>query len=68
VLDFPVKVWAYSDVEGVSLSLFATEPYLNVYGLSEAPYSTKPNERYLYLTPTHQEAIAMVAKVISRIC
>ena len=35
-----------------------------MYGLSEAPYSTKPNERYLYLTPTHKEAIAMVAKVI----
>ena len=32
--------------------------------MSEAPYSTKPNERYLYLTPTHKEAIAMVAKVI----
>lgn len=46
------------------MSLFTTEPYLEVYGLSEAPYSTKPNERYLYLTPTHKEAIAMVAKVI----
>jgi general secretion pathway protein A len=46
------------------VSLFLTEPYLKVYGLSEAPYSTKPHERFLYPTPTHQEAIAMVAKVI----
>lgn len=43
---------------------FATEPYLERFGLSEAPYSTKPNERYLYLTPPHKEAIAMVAKVL----
>src|SRR5258707_15288343 len=39
-------------------------PYLAKYGLQEAPYSTKPNERFLYLTPPHKEAIAMVAKVI----
>jgi general secretion pathway protein A len=37
---------------------------LEFYGLAEAPYSTKPNERYLYLTPTHKEAVAMVAKVL----
>lgn len=46
------------------MSLFITEPYLEFYGLAEPPYSTKPNERYLYLTPTHQEAVAMVAKLI----
>lgn len=46
------------------MSLFLDAPYLAFYGLREAPYSTKPNERYLYLTPTHQEAIAMVAKLI----
>jgi general secretion pathway protein A len=32
--------------------------------LSEAPYSTKPHERYLYLTPAHKEAVAMVAKLL----
>src|SRR5881296_1553899 len=46
------------------MSLFEAPPYLAKYGLQEAPYSTKPNERYLYLTPPHTEAIAMVAKVI----
>jgi general secretion pathway protein A len=46
------------------MSLLNTEPYLDFYGLSEAPYSTKPHERYLYLTPTHKEAIATVAKLI----
>jgi general secretion pathway protein A len=46
------------------LSLFDDNPYLTKYGLKEPPYSTKPNERYLYLTPTHQEALAMVGKVI----
>jgi general secretion pathway protein A len=46
------------------MSLFEIPPYLEKYGLQEAPYSTKPNERYLYLTPTHKEAIATVAKVV----
>jgi general secretion pathway protein A len=46
------------------VSIFDEAPYLTKYGLKEAPYSTKPNERYLYITPTHQEAIAMVAKVV----
>ncbi len=40
------------------------KPYLAKYGLQEAPYSTKPNERFLYLTPPHKEAVAMVANVI----
>jgi general secretion pathway protein A len=44
---------------------FIDQPaYLTKYGLKEAPYSTKPNERFLYLTPSHQEALAMVAKTI----
>ena len=46
------------------MSLFEKPPYLAKFGLKETPYSTKPNERYLYLTPTHQEALAMAAKVI----
>ena len=46
------------------MSIFREAPYLKKYGLREPPYSTKPNERYLFLTPTHQEAIAMAAKVI----
>lgn len=46
------------------MSLFTTQPYLTFYGLAEPPYSTKPNERYLYLTPPHKEAVAMVSKVL----
>lgn len=46
------------------MSIFREVPYLKKYGLREPPYSTRPNERYLFLTPTHQEAIAMAAKVI----
>jgi general secretion pathway protein A len=46
------------------MSIFDEPTYLKRYGLKEPPYSTKPNERYLYLTPTHQEALAMVGKVI----
>lgn len=40
------------------------EPYLTKYGLHEPPYSTKPNDRFLYLTPPHKEAVAMVAQAI----
>ena len=46
------------------MSLIDEPAYLTKYGLKEAPYSTKPSERYLYLTPTHQEALAMVGKVL----
>ena len=46
-------------------ALFTDQPYLAKYGLKEPPYSTKPNERYLYLTPAHQEAIAMIGKVLT---
>ena len=46
------------------MGLFDQPDYLKKYGLKEPPYSTKPNERYLYLTPTHHEALAMVGKLI----
>ena len=39
-------------------------PFLERYGLQENPYSTKASDRFLYITPTHKEAIATVAKVI----
>jgi len=45
-------------------TLFDEAPYLSVFGLKEPPYSTKPNERYLYFTPPHQEALAMVGKAL----
>lgn len=48
-----------------SHTIFTAHPYLKRYGLVEPPYSTKPNERYLYLTPLHEEALAMIGKVIS---
>ena len=43
---------------------FETPKYLEYYRLREAPYTTNPDERYLYLTDKHQEAIAMIAHVI----
>lgn len=58
------KLLIFLNFEEVALSIFDETPYLAKYGLKEPPYSTKPNERYLYITPTHQEAIATVAKVI----
>ncbi len=45
-------------------SLFSERPYLRQYGLKEPPYSTKPNERYLYLTAQHRGAIAMVGRLL----
>ncbi len=38
--------------------------YLEKFGLKEAPYTTNPDERYLYLTPIHEEAISMCGRVI----
>lgn len=32
-------------------------PYLNHFGLIEEPYSTSPNPRYLYISPTHSLAL-----------
>ncbi len=46
------------------MGLFDDAPYLEVYKLKEAPYSTKPDERFLYLTPTHKEAIATVGRLL----
>lgn len=46
------------------MTLIDQPAYLTVYGLKEPPYSTKPNERFLYLTPSHQESLAMIAKTI----
>jgi general secretion pathway protein A len=43
---------------------FETKEYLSYYGLREAPYSTNPDERLLYLTDQHQDAIAMVGHVV----
>src|ERR687885_1686958 len=32
-------------------------PYLEYFGLIEEPYSTSPNPRYLYVSPTHNLAL-----------
>src|SRR5829696_6750701 len=32
-------------------------PYLDHFGLVEEPYSTSPNPRYLYISPTHNLAL-----------
>jgi type II secretory pathway predicted ATPase ExeA len=34
--------------------------FLNFYGLAEQPFGVTPNTRYLYLTPTHREAMASI--------
>lgn len=34
--------------------------YLTFYGLSEKPFSTTPDPRFLYLTPGHREALAQL--------
>jgi len=44
---------------------FARPLYLERFGLKEAPYTTNPDERYLYLTETHEEAIQMCGALIS---
>lgn len=47
------------------LNPFDVPQYLEKFGLKEAPYTTNPDERYLYLTPTHKEAISMCGHVIN---
>lgn len=47
-------------------SLFANPPYLEKFGLKEPPYSTNPDERFLFLTSNHQEAIALIGRVITQ--
>ena len=39
--------------------------YLDKFGLQEPPYTTNPDERYLFLTATHQEAIQMCGSLIT---
>jgi general secretion pathway protein A len=34
--------------------------FLNFYKLTEQPFGVTPNPRYLYLTPTHREAMASI--------
>ena len=48
------------------VSPFDKPPYLEKFGLKEPPYSTNPDERFLFLTDNYQEAIAMAAHVISQ--
>ena len=43
---------------------FETKEYLAYYGLREAPYATNPDERLLYLTDQHQDAIAVVGHIV----
>lgn len=43
---------------------FETPKYLQRFGLKEAPYTTNPDERYLYLTDNHRDAIAMCGHII----
>jgi general secretion pathway protein A len=45
-------------------ALFNQPSYLEKFGLKEPPYSTNPDERFLYLTDNHQEAAAMAVRVI----
>jgi general secretion pathway protein A len=49
----------------MQVSPFDKPRYLEQFGLKEPPYSTNPDERFLFLTDNHQEAIAMAARVIS---
>ena len=51
-------------INSVMTNPFETPKYLAYYGLKEAPYSTNPDERYLYLTDNHQEAISMIGHII----
>jgi len=40
-------------------------PYLDQFGLIEEPYSTSPNPRYLYISPTHNLALDKTIWTIS---
>ena len=46
-------------------SPFNRPVYLEKFGLKEPPYSTNPDERFLFLTANHREAIAMAARVVT---
>lgn len=47
------------------ISPFNQPAYLGKFGLKEPPYSTNPDERFLFLTENHREAIAMAARVVT---
>jgi general secretion pathway protein A len=34
--------------------------YLNFYGLQQKPFNTTPDPKFLYLTPSHREALAQI--------
>ena len=40
-------------------------PYLEHFGLNDEPYSTSPNPRYLYISPTHNLALEKVKWTIA---
>lgn len=44
---------------------FDRPPYLDKLGLNEPPYTTNPDERFLFMTDGHNEAIHMCGRVIS---
>lgn len=44
---------------------FDRPAYLDRFGLKEPPYTTNPDERYLFLTEVHEEAIQMCGRLIS---
>jgi general secretion pathway protein A len=44
---------------------FARPAYLDRFGLKEPPYTTNPDERYLFLTDIHEEAIHMCGRLIA---
>lgn len=46
-------------------SPFSKPAYLEKFGLKEAPYTTNPDERYLYLTDNHKEAINTCGHIIT---
>ncbi|MEZ4672571.1 MAG: AAA family ATPase [Anaerolineae bacterium] len=50
----------------MTASPFDRPAYLEKFGLKEPPYSTNPDERFLFLTDNYQEAIAMAARVITQ--
>ena len=39
-------------------------PYLDYFGLVDEPYSTSPNPRYLYISPTHNIALEKTKYII----
>lgn len=44
---------------------FANPVYLQKFDLKEPPYTTNPDERYLFFTEMHQEAIQMCGSLIN---